>query len=462
MSEITQTLADHATGLRYEDLPPEVADKACELVLDLVGIGLRASADAASTPPIRDAVLALAGPGSASMFGEARQVHPAHAALFNGALAHSLDFDDTHRDSSLHPGAAVVPAVLALAEHHGIGGERAVAAIVAGYDITCKLGMAVNPKSHYERGFHPTATLGVFGATAAGANLLGLSAEELVAAFGVNGSQAAGSLQFLENGSYNKRLHPGLAAHSAILALELARHGFVGSSSPIEGRRGLLRGYSDAAEPERAVAGLRERWEIMHTAIKPYPCCRYSHAGLDIVCDLVAEHELRADEVEHVRVGLCDAANDLIGAPLERKRRVENIVDGQFSMPFVTAVALTRGRMTWGDYELVGDAGVDALMGRVDVAPSAEANAAYPERWLTSVEIETGRGTFADARSRTRGEPEAPLSFDEVRAKFDDLASAVLDDNDRRELAEAIRDLAGQADLEAGGPRLRGRVAAIR
>jgi 2-methylcitrate dehydratase PrpD len=462
MSEITQTLADHATSLRYEDLPREVADKACELVLDLVGIGLRASAEAASTPPIRDTVLTLAGPGSASMFGEARQVHPAHAALLNGALAHSLDFDDTHRDSSLHPGAAVIPAVLALAEHHGIGGERAVAAIVAGYDVTCKLGMAITPKSHYDRGFHPTATLGVFGATAAGANLLGLSAEKLVAAFGINGSQAAGSLQFLENGSYNKRLHPGLAAHSAILALELARNGFVGSTSPIEGPRGLLRGYSDAAAPERAVAGLRQRWEIMHTAIKPYPSCRYSHAGLDIVCDLVAQHELLPDEIQRVRVGLCDAAVDLIGAPLERKRRVGNIVDGQFSMPFVTAVALTRGRMTWGDYELVGDAGIDALMRHIDVAASAEANAAYPKRWLTSVEIETGRGTFGDARSHTRGEPEYPLSFEEVRAKFDDLASVVLDEQDRAELAEAIRELPSQADLDAVGAGLRNRVASVR
>ena len=457
MTEITQSLADHATGVRYEDLPPDVAEKACELVLDLVGIGLRASADAASSPSIHDTVLAMAGPGGASMFGEERRVHPAHAALLNGALAHSLDFDDTHRDGSLHPGAAVIPAVLALAEHYGIGGARAVAAIVAGYDVTCKLGMAINPKSHYDRGFHPTATLGVFGATAAGANLLGLSSEQLVSAFGVNGSQAAGSMQFLENGSYNKRIHPGLAAHSAIIALELVRNGFVGSAAPIEGPKGLLHGYSDAAVPERAVAGLGERWEIMHTAIKPYPSCRYSHAGLDIVCDLVGEHDLRADEVQQVRIGLCDAAMDLIGAPLERKRRVENIVDGQFSMPFVTAVALTRGRMTWSDYDLVGDAGVDELMGRIEVAPSEEANAAYPDRWLTSVEIETSRGTLADTRWRTRGEPEDPLSFEDVRAKFDDLAAAVLDEDDRAALAEAIRDLPGRADLSAFGERLRGR-----
>ena len=455
MSEITRTLAAHATGLRYEDLPAEVADYAAQLVLDLVGIGLRASVDAESTPSIRDAVLAIAGDGEASAFGEERTLAPAHAALLNGALAHSLDFDDTHRDGSVHPGAAVIPVVLALAEQHGIGGRRAIAALAAGYDVTCRLSMAVDPRSHYARGFHPTATLGVFGATAAGANLLGLSATELENAFGVNGSQAAGSMQYLENGSWNKRVHPGFAAHDAILALELARHGFHGSSEPIEGRRGVLRGYSDAARPEVAVAGLGERWEILHTAIKPYPACRYAHAPLDILVDLVAEHDLRPGEVESVTVGVCDAGLDLIGTPLERKHEVASIVDGQFSMPFLAAVALMRGRMTWSDYDLVGDAGAAALARRVTVVADEEANALFPERWLGAVEVVTSRGTFADRRWVTRGERERPLGWEGVEAKFDDLAAATHATPERRALAATVRDLAGLGDLRELGRQLR-------
>jgi 2-methylcitrate dehydratase PrpD len=461
MTEITRALAEHATGLRYDDLPQEAIEKARALVLDHVGIGLRASVDAESTGPVRDTVLALAGEGEASLLGQDRRVHPAHAALLNGTLAHSLDFDDTHRESSLHPGAAIIPVVLALGEQHGIDGRRAIVAIVAGYDVACKLGMAIDPKSHYARGFHPTGTVGVFGATAAGARVLGLSASGLADAFGVNGSQAAGSMQYLANGSYNKRVHPGLAAHNAVLALELARRGFVGTAAPIEGRHGVLSSYSDAAEPERAVAELGERFEILHTAIKPYPSCRYSHTALDVIGELVAERDLRAEAVRRVRIGLCDAGMDLIGAPIERKRQVANIVDGQFSMPFLAAVGLLRGRMTWSDYELVGDPRVADLMQRVDVVPDAEANAVYPERWLTSVDIETAGGTLSDRRWRTRGEPELPLSFDEVRAKFDDLASAVLEPDARRSLADAIQNLALLDDLAELGERLHGRAVAL-
>src|SRR6185295_6782070 len=130
MTEITRTLADHATGLRHQDLPAEASGKVCDLVLDVLGVGLRASVEAESAEAITGAVLALAGAGRSSLFGHARRVHPAHAALLNGALAHSLDFDDTHRAGTLHPGAAVIPTVLALAEHYGIDGRRAVTAIV--------------------------------------------------------------------------------------------------------------------------------------------------------------------------------------------------------------------------------------------------------------------------------------------------------------------------------------------
>jgi 2-methylcitrate dehydratase PrpD len=459
--QITQALADHATSLSYDDLPPEAAQKACEMVLDLLGIGFRATVDAESTASIRDTVLAIAGEGEASMLGQERTVHPAHAALLNGALVHSLDFDDTHRGGSVHPGAAIIPTVLALGEQHGIGGRPAIAAIVAGYDVSCRLAMALDPKSHYDRGFHPTGTAGVFGATAAGANLLGMSAAELVNAFGVNGSQAAGSMQFLENAAFNKRLHPGFAAHNAILALELARRGFVGSASPIEGPQGLLHGYSDTAVPERAVEALGERFEILRTAIKPYPCCRYAHTAIDVLREFASEQDVRPEEIRSVRLGLCDAAVSIIGEPPERKRRVETIVDGQFSMPFLAAVALLRRRMTWSDYGLIGDNEIQGLMERVEVYADGEANDVYPDRWLTAVEIETGRGTTSEKRWRTRGEPEDPLSFAELEEKFDDLASVALAEEDRRTLVNAIRELADVEDLAELGGLLRGGAVAV-
>lgn len=195
MAEVAQKLAEYATGLDYENLPSEAVEKAKQLFLDVVGIALCASATADSTPAVRDTVFALGGAGEASLIGEEQTLHPAWAAFLNGCYAHSLDADDTHREGSIHPGAAIIPTLLALAEQNRLDGRRLLVAMIAGYDVTCKLAMAADPRSHYERGFHPTGTCGVFGATAAGAHLLGLSADALRNAFGINLSQSAGSLR---------------------------------------------------------------------------------------------------------------------------------------------------------------------------------------------------------------------------------------------------------------------------
>ena len=461
MAEVARKLAEYATGLDYEALPSAVVEKAKQLVLDLVGIALCASATADSTPALRDAVLALGGAGEASLIGEERTLSPAWAALLNGSYAHSLDADDTHREGSVHPGAAIVPTLLALAEQHRIGGRRLLAAMVAGYDVTCKLAMAVDPGSHYGRGFHPTATCGIFGATAAGANLLGLSAEVLGDAFGINLSQSAGSLEFLADGAWTKRLHPGLAAHGAILALELAGRGFRGPQDPFEGPRGFFHAYSDAARPRLAVEGLGERFEILATAVKPYPCCRYAHGPLDLVIRLAAENRIRPGEVESVRVGMSDVAADIVGRPIERKRAPENVVDGQFSLPFLAAVALTRGRLGWTDYELVGDPSLRPLMQKVEVVASEEANRAFPERWLAEVEIRARGRVFADRTWVVKGEPEAPLSWEELEAKFDGLAAArIADAGRRRHLVEVVRGLDRVSDLRQLGRLLRRETAA--
>ncbi|MPZ92278.1 MAG: MmgE/PrpD family protein [Actinobacteria bacterium] len=446
---ITRRLSEYVTALRFEDIPAEAVDRTGRFVLDAVGIAFRASVDSDSTGSIRDGFVALARDGKASVFGTELSLSPAHAAAINASLCHSLDFDDTHREGSVHPGASVVPTVLALAEEHGADGPQVITAIVAGYDVTCKLAMALDPQSHYDRGFHPTGTAGVFGATAAGASLLGLSAEELENAFGVNCSQAAGSMQFFDNGAWNKRIHPGLAAHNAILALEFAKRGFVGSSRAIEGDHGVLHAYSDTARAEVAVSGLGERFEILHTAIKPYPACRYAHAPLDAIIDLVEEHGLVPDDVESVVIGLPEAGVGLIGRPVERKRAPKNIVDGQFSMHFLAAVALTSRRMTWDEYDLIGDPGVDNLMQRTEVVPDDEASRAYPEQWLSSVEINTRGKRFAERRTGARGEPELFLEWDEIERKFDDLAEKVLTADQRLGVKEASRGLS-----RGEGPRL--------
>jgi 2-methylcitrate dehydratase PrpD len=217
------------------------------------------------------------------VFGDSKTWTPAVAALLNGALGHSLDFDDTHADSSLHASAPVVPAAFAVGELTGASGRDVLTAIVAGYEVCCRLGNALDPTSHYARGFHPTATAGTYGAAAAAAKLFGLSKDQIVAAFGVSGSQAAGSLQFLVNGAWNKRYQVGAAAMNGVIAATLARNDFVGAIESVEGKHGLLVGYSDDAHPDKAVAGLGKIYETMKIGVKPYPSCRYTHAILNVL-----------------------------------------------------------------------------------------------------------------------------------------------------------------------------------
>ena len=187
MAEETATLAAYVANLKFEDIPEEVLARAKVLTLDFLGSAIRARRDAESTPSLLKMLeaLALDGKGQSTVFGDAKTWTPAVAALLNGALGHSLDFDDTHADSSLHPSAPVVPAAFAVGELVGASGRDVLTAIVAGYEVCCRLGNALDPTSHYARGFHPTATAGTYGAAAAAAKLFGLSKDQIVAAFGV-------------------------------------------------------------------------------------------------------------------------------------------------------------------------------------------------------------------------------------------------------------------------------------
>ncbi len=273
MANETATLAAYVANLKFDDIPDEVLARAKVLTLDFLGSAIRARRDAESTASLLKMLetLALDGKGESTVFGDAKTWTPAVAALLNGALGHSLDFDDTHADSSLHPSAPVVPAAFAIGEMVGASGRDVLTAIVAGYEVCCRLGNALDPTSHYARGFHPTATAGTYGAAAAAAKLFGLSQEQIIAAFGVSGSQAAGSLQFLVNGAWNKRYQVGAAAMNGVIAATLARNDFIGSSRSVEGKRGLLVGYSDNTHPDKAVAGLAQICKSTKIGVKPYP-----------------------------------------------------------------------------------------------------------------------------------------------------------------------------------------------
>ncbi|HTX02708.1 MAG TPA: MmgE/PrpD family protein [Candidatus Acidoferrales bacterium] len=437
---ITRRLAEYAVNLGFGDLPAATVEKTKQAVLDLLGIAIRASIAGESSDVVRQVVDSLGSSGKATGIGIGPRYRPHYAALLNGTFAHTLDFDDTHEGGSIHPGAPLIPAVLAVAEEMRAPGANVIAAIVAGYDATVRIAEAADPAAHYDRGFHPTATCGTFGATAALANVTKAGADVLENAFGINGSQSAGSLQFLENGAWNKRIHTGLTAHNAILALRFAQAGAIGARDALEGRSGFFRGYTDGADPEHVVRTLGERFAIDETAFKPYPSCRYSHAAIDVIREIVAEGKVKPDGVSAIRIGLPRKGMDLIGVPEEAKRTPHSIVDGQFSMFFLAAVALLHGRMTWDDYKLLGTSDIARTIERIQVRLDPEIEARFPTM-AASVEIDANGTTIRRINWTPKGEPDKPLSWDEVEAKFVSLARAVYEDTHCARIVEMVRSL---------------------
>ncbi|MFT4151117.1 MAG: MmgE/PrpD family protein [Paracoccaceae bacterium] len=425
--QITRTLAAFAADTPASAVPAEVSARALALATDLIGSIIRAASEAESTPAVLAMVdrLGLAGDGRCTVFGLNRRYGAAAAALLNGTFGHSLDFDDTHSDSSLHPSAPVVPAAFAAAELTDATGADLLAAIAVGFEVCCRLGMALDPTAHYARGFHPTATAGTFGAAAAAGRLLGLDAKGMASAFGVAASQASGSLQFLQNGAWNKRYQVGEASMKGLLAATLAAEGFIGADDALEGKHGFLKGYSDAADPARATADLGQVWETLRIGLKPYPACRYTHAAVDGLLALRREHGWTPDEVTAIRVGLHRNGIALVGAPLEAKRRARSVVDGQFSMPFAAAVALLRGRFGWDDYDLLGRPEADAIAARTAVwhDPGLE-GLRHP--FGATLEV-TARGTTHMLRiPDPSGEPETFPDSAALSDKFRALAKPVL------------------------------------
>ena len=428
MANETATLAAYVADLSYDAIPREVLERAKGLTLDFLGSAVRARREAESTPSLLAMLKALSldGDGEATVVGDGKTWTPAVAALLNGALGHSLDFDDTHADSSLHPSAPVVPAAFAVGEMVNASGRDVLTAIVAGYEVCCRLGNALDPTSHYARGFHPTATAGTYGAAAAAARLFGLNKEQIVSAFGVSGSQAAGSLQFLVNGSWNKRYQVGAAAMNGVIAATLARDGFIGSSESVEGKHGLLVGYTDDAHPDKAVAGLGQVYETMKIGVKPYPSCRYTHAALDALLAMRRAHNLTPDRIRRVEIGLHRNGITLTG-DTATKRHPTSIVGGQFSMYFTGAIALDQGSFGWDDYGRLGDKAIDALADRIDVVQDDRLEVGRTHPFGARVTVTTDTGTHEELYPDPSGEPTSFPDAAAMRQKFLTLARPVLD-----------------------------------
>ena len=449
---VTTALVDYAHSLKYEDIPPEVLERTKQMLLDFLGVAYGGLAVGESSAPIIDGVLDLAAgaQGRSSVVGRAEKLPAHYAALLNATFAHSMDFDDTHREAVIHIGTPLFATLLALADEHEVSGQDFLTAAVAGYDLTGKVGKAHGGAVH-ARGFHPTATTGIFGCAAAGGRLLGYSGGQIANALGLNVSQSAGSTQFLENGSWNKRFHTGLTAHNAILSLVMARHGYLGATSPIEGGHGYFALYSNGADgAERSLDGLGSDFEVMNTAVKPYPCCRYSHATIDAVSDIVRAESLVSSDIEGIDIAMGETGFGLVADPADTKRVPSNVVEGQFSVYFAAAATASRGAYAWADYDRLADPEVVRIMQGSSVRLVDGVGAGME----TSVAVRTSGGRVIERSvSYPKGEPENPMSWEEMQAKFTEWSAPVIGEERARKVIEqvsSLESLSSMRDLTAG------------
>ena len=454
-----QRLGELAARVRTEGLPGELRDDLAGRVVDLLGnclAALRERPAEVVTEVVRG--WGAAGSGGASAIGIGRRLPVPSAALVNGTLAHSLDFDDTHLPSVLHPSSAVIPAALAVAEETGASGPAFLDAATVGIEVTCRLGMAGydaerSNSVYFDRGQHATAICGTVGAAVAAAMLRGLDADGITAAIGIACSMGAGVIEANRTGGTVKRVHCGWAAHAGVAAADLARHGLTGPPTVLEGRFGFLQAFlGDRFDIDAVTDGLGETWDTPGIFFKPYPCNHFTQAGVD------AALRMRADGVDPAAItaltlGVPEPVLRTIGEPIEEKRRPRSGYHGAFSGPYTVAAALLGGGGLGVFHEDFTDAAVadparQALADKVTCVADPECTEIFPQQFPAVLTAELADGTVVRERvPYNRGGPRNPLSEAELTQKFTANARRSISEEDAARLAERTWRLRTDGDL---------------
>jgi len=426
---ITDVLARFAAETQADDIPSAVRFRALHHMLDAAGIAVAASRYDHSHR-VLNAMRGLGGEGNVPVIGYPARLSPRDAAILNGYLCHGLDFDDTHVAGIIHPTASVFPAVLSASAMVGASGRDMVTAYVIGIEAAARIA-SVAKSGFHQVGFHPTGIVGVFASALAAGRLLGLNARALAMAQGIAVSMASGSLEFVEDGAWNKRLHPGWAAQAGITAAALAREGFVGATRPYDGRFGLftsyMGSYAEQADFSLATAGLGETWELMQTAIKPYPACHFTHACIDAALALRTQG-VRADQIREIEVRVPAGTQKVICLPEANKLKPANSYDAQFSVQWLTATALVRGRLGLAELEPaeIVDPEIMALTQKVRFADYPDSP--FPKAYSGEVIVTLADGRVLSHREHiNRGAAERPLANGEIVAKFRANAATACD-----------------------------------
>ncbi len=441
--QLAEVLAEFIVSHRYQDLPPETIAKVKQYVIDVVGCIVGGSREDQARI-VLEVMKAMGGTPESSVFAQGFKSSTMTAAFVNGTMGHLFDFDDDHREGTMHPTIAVFPAVFALAEKLGKSGEDLIRALILGLEVMIRVGETFLGKSYYQ-GFHPTGTCGVFGSAAACAALLDLDAKRTTYALGLAGSFTAGTQEWSTEGSWQKPLQAGHPAMFGVLCALLAEREFIGARTVFEGPNGFIRAHSfrDIFDYDRITKGLGRKWEMLDTSIKVHACCRFSGPVADCALDLY-QQGVRANNVERIVARVCDFSIRTLCTPPEPKYRPITHVDAQFSIPWAVAVAISKNRTGPAEFteSALNDPEVLDVASKVTAEVDPAAEAVYPEKYPSTLVA-----TLRDGRTVTahveypKGDPENPVSMDDIVRKFNYLTEKYFDQGRRKEVIEAITEL---------------------
>jgi 2-methylcitrate dehydratase PrpD len=423
---IAWQLADFATALRIDSIPQEVVRKVRLHILDQIGAQL-AGAGRPSITILRNYAFGQAAEGSCTVVGASGRLAAEWAGFVNAAAATAYECDDYHPAALIHPSSVAFPAALAVSEDIGAEPERLLVALVAGFEILCRIGAATQPGMNHGRGVHPTSAVGVFGAAVVAGLLRNLTTVQLASALGIAGSHACGTLEYSQSGGEVKRMHAGLAVMAGIRSAALAQAGIDGPLTIFEGSKGFLQAFTDKADLDSITCGLGSEWMLLGTAIKPYFTNGMFQPAIACVRALM-DDGLCADQIEQLDIGTNRMAMALCQGS---GTRPSDMVTAQFSLPYTVGMTLVMGgnyASHYAEAERCGFAvpAVEAVAGRVRVVLDEDVDREFPARFAARVSVRCRDGSVLEIERYAPGTPDNPLPEEIVREKFHSAAAESL------------------------------------
>jgi len=429
-SSIAKEVARFIAGFSYEDLPRSVVAKAKTHILDTLGVTLAGSSTEVGKMVSRF-VKKLGGSQESTLFGYGGKVPSINAVFANSAMAHSIEADDLHNDATLHVGGIVVPSVLAVAEEARAGGRDVIVATVLGYEVMARVGRAINSSFAYFRGYHPSSICGPFGAAAAVGKILHLDVGKMTHALGLAGIQSTGPM--IGSGSLGWYIEFAKSAQAGTLSALLASEGFTGPFTIFEDKNGFCNLFSDKPEPSKLTQSLGRSFEILRTSIKPYTCCRFAQPGIDALLEIMKEHAIDHREIAQIVLRVPSPGVMIMNKPDYPKSFNEALSNG----PYIIAVAAIEKGALMKEFldEKRSQASIQALSRKVRLESDPELDKVYPERYPAAIEVQTVDGKKYSRRvDLPKGDPENPLTKEELEAKFVTLASYAINKTKAKEI----------------------------